>query len=81
MFLLCVLLCSCGSSDIPMNYAMKEPYIVESIDIYPIEGYCQYNLGSVGGWSINFANYIAVYDSIGKFVVGDTVRLDLKKSK
>lgn len=77
-FILLVSVClfSCGS-DLPTNEAMKDPYIVKSIET--LEGkLCKYNL-ETGYDYITYRDNITVVDSIGKFVIGDSVRLSLNK--
>ena len=77
-FILLVSVClfSCGSV-LPTNEAIKDPYIVKSIET--LEGkLCKYNLAT-GFNYINYCDNITVVDSIGKFVIGDSVRLSLNK--
>lgn len=76
ILLVSVYLYSCGS-DLPTNEVMKDPYIVKSIET--LEGnLCRYNL-ETGFYYINYRDNITVVDSIGKFVIGDSVRLSLNK--
>ena len=77
-FILIVSVClfSCGSN-LPTNKTMETPYIVKSIETFD-KGLCLYNL-ETGVDNINYRDNISVVDSIGKFVIGDSIALFLNK--
>lgn len=77
-FILIVSVClfSCGSN-LPTNKTMEKPYIVKSIETFD-KGLCLYNL-ETGVDHINYRDNISVVDSIGKFVIGDSIALFLNK--
>jgi hypothetical protein len=77
-FMLIVSIClfSCGSY-IPTDSVRIDPYVVQSIEVFDY-GLCKYNL--VTGFDhINYRDNITVVDSIGKFVIGDTLQFSLNK--
>ena len=77
-FILIVSVClfSCDSN-LPTNKTMENPYIVKSIETFD-KGLCLYNL-ETGVDNINYMDNISVVDSIGKFVIGDSIALFLNK--
>lgn len=67
---------SCGSK-LPTDNAIKYPYIVKSIET--LEGkLCIYNIETGHDYALYIDN-ISVVDSVGKFVIGDSVRFSLNK--
>lgn len=69
-------LISCGYY-LPTNKVLKDPYIVISFESYG-DNMCKYNL-ETGMDYIDFQDNISVIDSIGKFMIGDSLRLSLNK--
>ncbi len=71
---------SCGDN-LPTGKVIQDPYIVVSIkESFKWKHMCQYNL-STGQDYMDFRDDISIIDSIGKFNVGDSVRLYTIKSK
>ncbi len=71
----CSLLSSCGS-DLPTTRNIK-PYIVKSIDGHN-DKLCKYNL-ETGADYVSYDDNITVVDSIGKWVIGDSLIITLNK--
>lgn len=76
MLIISTSLLSC-SVDLPAGFAIEEPYIVKSIDGFSSE-LCKYNLSTNTDF-LYFIDEISVVDSIGKFNIGDSVRINLNK--
>jgi len=80
LFISIILLSSCGSN-LPMDNQIEKPYRVVKISGH---GYntslCQYDL-ETGQDHISFIDNISIIDSIGKFAIGDSIKLSASKRK